>query len=126
METVFKIGDKVYCVINGHGIVKKVMRDNNYPVYVKFENDSSNQYTFDGKLYKWSLPILSFTEYTLQGFSQERPIELPKVGDWCLVRDSEQTVWQAGLFKEYRNNNEFPFVTDIGSWKEIKRIKILD
>ena len=72
----FKVGDKVYCVINGHGFVKEIKCNVNFPVYVEFENDFTEQYTPDGRiLYKNSIPTLSFTEYTLQGFTQERPNE---------------------------------------------------
>lgn len=116
MKTVFKIGDKVFHLDYGWGEILDLLSEDEW-LKIRFKDATL---AFIGYNY------ISFTEYTLQGFSQERPIELPKVGDWCLVRDSKQTVWQAGLFKEYRNNNEFPFVTDIGSWKEIKRIKILD
>lgn len=128
METVFKIGDKVYCVVNGHGIVKKVMSDNNYPVYVKFENDSSNQYTFDGRLYNEGLPTLSFTEYTLEGFSQERPCELPEVGDWCLVRDYDTDEWKCREFYGFSNGKYYTkdYRGIACYWKKMKRIKILD
>ena len=113
----FKVGDKVFHFSYGWGEILDLLSRDEW-VKIRFKD---NTYSFIGYNY------ISFTEYTLQGFSQERPhIELPEVGDWCLVRDSKQTVWQAGLFKEYRNNNEFPFVTDIGSWKQIKRIKLLD
>ena len=126
MEIVFKKEDRVYCILYGWGCVLEVCDKGSFPVQVFFDCGEQIDYTKDGRLYDKYLPTLSFTEYTLQGFSQERPIELPEVGDWCLVRDSKHTVWQAGLFKEYKNNNEFPFVTDIGNWKQMKRIKILD
>ena len=116
MENKFKIGDKVFHLDYGWGEILDLLSEDEW-LKIRFKDATL---AFIGYNY------ISFTEYTLQGFSQERPIELPKIGDWCLVRDSKHTVWQAGLFKEYRNNNEFPFVTDIGSWKEIKRIKILD
>lgn len=123
----FKVGDRVFNYQYGWGTINEELTKY---ILVLFDNCKSVSIPFakDGKETSRSeRPTLSFTEYTLEGFSQERPpIELPEVGDWCLVRDSEQTVWQAGLFKEYRNNNEFPFATDIGSWKQIKRIKILD
>ena len=127
METVFKVGDKVYCVVNGHGFVKEIKCKADYPVYVKFTNDDSEQYTYDGRLYEDSLPTLSFTKYTLKGFSQERPIELPKVGDWCLVRDSDVDCWRAVKFRGYDPNTMFPYITEKGfAYKQMKRIKILD
>lgn len=123
----FKVGDRVFNYQYGWGTINEELTKY---ILVLFDNCKSVSIPFakDGKETSRSeRPTLSFTEYTLQGFSQERPpIELPEVGDWCLVRDNKQTVWQAGFFKEYRPDNEFPFSTDIGSWKQIKRIKLLD
>lgn len=123
----FKVGDRVFNYQYGWGTINEELTKY---ILVLFDNCKSVSIPFlkDGKETSRSeRPTLSFTEYTLEGFSQERPpIELPEVGDWCLVRDNEQTVWQAGFFKEYRPDNEFPFSTDIGSWKQIKRIKLLD
>jgi hypothetical protein len=126
METVFKEGDKVYCVVNGHGFVKEIKCKADYPVYVEFTNDDSDQYTYDGRLYMDSLPTLSFTEYSLQGFSQERQIELPEVGDLCLFRDYDEDTWKVRKFDRYTSYSEFPFFDGSSSWKQMKRIKILD
>lgn len=127
MKTVFKEGDKVYCAVNGHGIVEKIVCDNKYPVRVEFENDAPDQYSSDGRLYDNSLPTLSFTEYTLQGFSQERQIELPEVGDLCLVRDHDDEYWRGVKFKTYDKTSNYPFIdSNDDGWKQMKRIKILD
>jgi hypothetical protein len=72
---------------------------------------------------------LSFTEYTLQGFSQEKPIILPEVGELCLMRDDYDEGWRAVCFKEYNpdSDNKFPYVSTNGlHFKKMKRIKILD
>lgn len=122
----FKVGDRVFNYQYGWGTINEELTKY---ILVLFDNCKSVSIPFakDGKETSRSeRPTLSFTEYTLEGFSQERPIELPEVGELCLVRDNEQTVWQAGFFKEYRPDNEFPFSTDIGSWKQMKRIKTLD
>ena len=127
METVFKKGDKVYCVVNGHGFVKEIKCKAAYPVYVEFTNDDSDQYTYDGRLYEDSLPTLSFTEYTLQGFSKKRPIELPEVGELCLVRDYNEEVWKVVEFKSYDKNHHYPYISQRGvGYRQMKRIKILD
>lgn len=130
METVFKKGDKVYCVVNGHGFVKEIKCKAAYPVYVEFTNDDSDQYTYDGRLYEDSLPTLSFTEYTLQGFSQERLIELPKVGELCLMSTSIKPTnnWDLVPFGRYvksENTNRFESINGC-YYKQMKRIKILD
>lgn len=132
METVFKKGDKVYCVLCGWGRVLGVDDIGPYPVTVLFDCDQQIYYTVDGKFYDDSFPTLSFTEYTLQGFSQERPCELPEVGDDVLVFDEVEHSWVLKQFKEYKKDSEYPFiVTDklsfaVYRYAKMKRIKILD
>jgi hypothetical protein len=125
METNFKVGDKVYCCIHGHGVVTSVDYTESYPLFVNFGYDTNN-YTFDGKLYDDCKPTLSFTEYTLQGFSQERPIKLPEVGELCLVRDEDNEGWRAVIFRKYLPSEEYPYKSDKYGYKQLKRIKILD
>lgn len=84
METPFKRGDKVYCVIEGHGTVVDVNINSKYGIDVQFNQRHNDKYgyirsyTLDGRLYLDAQHTLSFTEYTLQGFSQEKPIEQHK------------------------------------------------
>ena len=118
MKEVFKVGDRVFDLVYGWG---KVIHST-CPITAKF-----SEYTVD--YYKKDLVKLSFTEYTLQGFSQERPIKLPKVGELCLVSNSPKFEdLKLGFFKEYKDG----FFTAehhslIGTyWKYLKRIKILD
>jgi hypothetical protein len=115
-KEIFKVGDRVYHYTYGWGEVTSHEEDK--IITVKFSDDTI---TFiDGKL-------LSFTEYTLQGFSQERPIVLPKIGELCLVRDIDNHSWSVRKFAGYIPNAEFPYVTeDDVSYTQMKRIKILD
>jgi hypothetical protein len=108
--SIFKVGDRVFHIEYGWGTVKKV--DGIMSVIF-----THGIVTFiEGRL-------LSFTEYTLQGFSQERPIELPEVGELCLVRDFKDSVWKARNFKKFTTH----FLDDNGErWDYFKRIKILD
>ena len=77
MGNKFKIEDKVYHIQYGWGEVKNVSFD---LVNVIF-NDGAN-ITFNFRLKS----LLSFTEYTLDGFSQDRPEPLPNKGDIVWVR----------------------------------------
>lgn len=123
MKVIFKKGDRVYCVINGHGVVVDIEECSEFPVRVDTKNESDIGYTHDGRYYKHSTPTLSLTEYTLQGFSQERPIELPEFGELCLVKDFKDSVWKAREFKKFTTH----FLDTSGErWDEFKRIKILD
>jgi|SRR5690606_6833867 len=46
----FKVGDKVYCILNGWGVVVQVTSGERYTVNVSFENPSRNfLYTPNGK-----------------------------------------------------------------------------
>lgn len=115
-KEIFKVEDKVFDLKYGWGFVY----DARCPIIVRF-----SEYTVSYA--KKDLKTLSFTEYTLQGFSQERPIALPKVGELCLVRDYNNEYWRGVEFKMYDKNLDCPFVdSNDDVWKQIKRIKILD
>ena len=124
---IFKVGDRVYHYKYGWGeVIKEVFECD---VLVRYETENligdNFQYQVVERMLRFDL--LSFTEYTLQGFSQERPIELPKVGELCLVRDVDNHSWSVRKFVRYIPNAEFPYVTeDDVSYVQMKRIKILD
>lgn len=137
-KEIFKVGDRVYHIEYGWGVVTEINTSYRYGIEVEFDHPSLNcavSYTFDGKEFESSnTSLLSFTEYTLQGFSQERPIVLPEVGELCLVCDRgiHDTDYIIREFIRYdkdsesfickSQNNEF----NEYSWKKLKRIKILD
>jgi len=126
-KEIFKVGDKVFSIHYGWGEVnEKIYNDDEHDFYVAFKTKSKlveKAYTKDGREYDVEQPTLSFTEYTLQGFSQERPVELPEVGELCLVRDSKNAVWKTRNFKKFTTH----FLDTNGErWEEFKRIKILD
>ena len=128
-ETVFKVGDKVYCILYGWGIVYKIDDDDSYPVDVNFklEGDMDTiSYTCDGRLYSNTSPTLSFTEYTLDDFSQERPIELPEVGEEIMVSDNG-TIWKLATFINYHPTKAFPVEAemegDIYNYTFFKRLR---
>ena len=79
METVFKVGMKVYDSVNypnEKGEVIKTKSDIVYtsrPIQVKFESNIEN-YTLDGRIGTFNqIPTLSTSPYTLQGFEQKAP-----------------------------------------------------
>ena len=94
-KSVFKVGDKVFDYHRGWGKVCRIINKKEYGrVGVKFSDGNLDFYTWDGRAFVNQLQVLSFTEYTLDGFSQERPEELPKKGQivwgsncsssWCI------------------------------------------
>jgi len=69
-------------------------------------------YDENGALYDYEnrnqfKPTLSFTEYTLKGFSQERPEELPNYGDIIWVRDSKSEKWRISHFIKKEDNKYY-------------------
>jgi hypothetical protein len=107
-ETVFEVGDKVYCVMYGWGEITRLINSHvgEYPIEVTFHDDKAGTkwYTPDGRYILELQPTLSFTEYTLNGFSQERPIELPEVGEEIMVSNDRDN-WVIREFVRYNPNN---------------------
>lgn len=74
-KSIFKVGDKVYDIRFGWGEVVAIIADRSYPVEVDF-NGCEETYTYTGQyIIEHVTPLLSLTEYTLQGFSQERSFD---------------------------------------------------
>jgi hypothetical protein len=118
MKTVFKVGDKVYDARYGWGKVTDISFSTKYPIEVAFDkcNGYNDYYTYAGLDHDLDslTPLLSFTEYTLQGFSQERPEILPERGQIVWVRSNENSDWYCAQFmcKEggtYRVSRGNPF-----------------
>jgi hypothetical protein len=77
---IFKIQDRVFDALYGWGEVINCDGYGSFPVIVYFDKGNKSWYTLDGRVYLESNPTLSFTEYTLEGFSQERQIKFPCTG----------------------------------------------
>lgn len=86
METIFKVGDRVYDIRFGWGIVNftysmdwNKVQPEFLVCEVKFDKNKE-PYNYTKKL---ATQMLSFTEYTLQGFSQERSMNYNEyIGKW--------------------------------------------
>jgi len=95
MENVFKEGDRVYLYTLGWGTIKEL---GVFFIVIKFDIFDDDRHIGGGLT-----ELISFTEYTLEGFSQERPEELPKPGDIVWVRDHEWDNWMITYFRRYGN-----------------------
>lgn len=132
-KEIFKAGDRVYHIEYGWGVVKDNKCDHviNFPIVVEFKEHNLIVFSNDGKeIIGSKQPTLSFTEYTLQGFTQERPIVLPEVGELCLVREDESMAWRVREFAGYEGGFYYAIadhdkMTKV-FWNQLKRIKILD
>jgi hypothetical protein len=105
MEQIFKKGDRVYCIMHGWGEVIYADYDDDFGIHVEFSQSEEESFTCDGRFYLGENPILSFTEYTLEGFSQERPEELPNKGDIVWGRNEFPNEWHIGHFFKKRGDN---------------------
>ncbi len=99
MGQIFKKGDRVFChYFGGWGVVEDIYLKNIvFPIRCSFPLGNGS-FTQDGRFYSDGPPMLSFTEYTLEGFSQERPEPLPKRGDVVWVRESGASDWRVSHF----------------------------
>jgi hypothetical protein len=93
-KQIFKVGDRVFDAAFGWGEVTFILKLGFLPINVLFDNWFEHAYTLDGRLYVDCNPTLSFTQYTLEGFSQEKPIKFPCTGMFegkrfgiCLEKD---------------------------------------
>jgi len=120
-KQIFKKGDKVFDYVDGWGEVIETnnVEFENYPLRVKFGEIIIRIYTFDGRIHEDSPQTLSFTEYTLDGFSQERPIELPEIGERVMVSDDNE-IW--GLLKVTKIVDG-KVHTIFKDWKHFKRLR---
>ena len=110
MNTIFRVGDKVFDIRYGWGVVNFIGSDNNNKVIDVDFSDVIESYQLDGRFYEYDdVPLLSFTEYTLNGFSLERPIELPEVGEEIMVSNDGNT-WGIVEFKGYDKSKELPVI----------------
>lgn len=92
IDNIFKSNDRVFHISFGWGTVSDFI----LPCLI-VDFDSSGTISLMKEDVK---DLLSFTEYTLEGFSQERPEELPKKGQIVWVRGEFPSEWTIGHFIE--------------------------
>lgn len=113
MKNIFKENDRVFHISYGWG---SVISEGDVTAGVKFDNDEKPILIF-------GVDLLSFTEYKLDGISQERPPEkLPERGQVVWVRDEEDDEWEVTHFvkKDGQYYGAFeanPFLGHFTTWK---------
>jgi hypothetical protein len=124
-KEIFKVGDKVFHYGFGWGKIDYIDDEpKDYPIIVVFNPGKEETFTLDGKLLQADInPTLSFTEYSVSNFSQERPIVLPEPGELCLVRRCNTDNWFLDKFQKFEYGY---YYCENNKWEQIKRIKILD
>lgn len=125
-KTVFKKGDKVFHIEYGWGEVIEIRNVDSFPVVVNFNNEHIRFSNKGTEFFEDKMPLLSFTEYTLQGFSQERPMEFPEAGEEVMVSDN-LTEWYIYEFVKYIKEENYPYLVKINTkdyaFKYLKRLR---
>ena len=107
-ESKFKVGDSVYLYPIGWGIIE-IVNEYDYKVYFHVINQSR----FISA--EW-INLLSFTEYMIEGISQERPEVQPEFGQIVWVRNEFPGNWAIGHF--YKKLDDYYYVSDYVGQKE--------
>lgn len=107
---IFKKGDKVFHSAYGWGEVMTIGKDLDCPVEVDFYNWNFEIFTEEGRTAPGMPLVLSFTEYSYEGFSLERPQKLPKKGDIVWVRNDKDDRHDIYHFIHYNDNNKYPYI----------------
>ena len=132
----FEKGDRVFDYIKGWGEIVHTYSDNweevddNYTVCVVKFDSSKGIIHFTKYL---ATKMLSFTEYTLQGFTQEKPVNYEEyVGKWGQFWDSNKDILLIGKLLAYDNteNEGYPFENEFGYYANFEplteeQIKVL-
>lgn len=105
-KEIFKTGNRVFDIRFGWGTVIDDNRCLLYPIGVQFDRDDSKQiivYTNDGiSNVSEEFSLLSFTEYTLQGFTQKRPVNYKDYqGKYGKFWDNEEKTFVIGELYNY-------------------------
>ena len=138
METIFKVGDRVFDIKHGWGTVALRLKESEDPYYrwrVDFTYHRES-YTDEGKSkISDAYRSLSFTEYDLinGGFSQKRPVNYEEyIGKWGKFWDSDKDILLIGKLLAYDNieNEGYPFENEFGYYAKFEplteeQIKVL-
>lgn len=90
-----KIGDRVWSILHGWGVIKDVIVDdsdeNTYPLEVAFDHKGSNRsYTYDGKHYNHEVsPTLFWQEFDLPKFERPKRKVQKQIDGWVNLYDGD-------------------------------------
>lgn len=107
MKSNFKKGDKVFVYPFGWG------------VFMEKDDEQFSIVNYEETDIYCKNELISFTEYTLHGFSQERLIDLPEIGELVMVSDNGND-WLLREVKEIQNGKVY---TLSKAWNYFKRLR---
>ena len=116
MESIFQIRDKVYDIFEGWGVISDISETSLTVSFTKNDGTTEAEYTLDGKVFDDDLiPRLSLSEYTFNGFSQDR--KATYVGKWCHVWSSPEDIGKRADIRKITGIFEDRFLTETtDSW----------
>lgn len=127
MTTTFEtasIGDQVWCVSLGWGVIKNVLHEDSYPIVVKFDSGRQNAFTMEGRLYSDDLnPTLFWDEVKIE--APTKP--LPKLNkDDCVevwnANTIDPTITYKRHFSHFEDGSIFCFGDGGTSWTRTQTV----
>lgn len=122
----FKVGDKVFCLRSGNGVVTTDDMSGDYPIIVRFETCGSHiKYTSEGYSYKEDkVPMLYHGKPEI--IAPPEPYRLPDIAldTPVLVRMSVLEEWEKRHFSNWTDNGQiktFPDGKTSWSWSASDR-----
>ncbi len=114
-KLIFKNGDRVFHFASGWGRVIECDAESYFsPYYINWDCGNKGYCSED---------YLSFTEYRIEGISQERTEDLPDRGDIVWIKNTDDTNWFIGHF--WQKENEYYCVSpnnqgdNLSCWDEM-------
>ena len=93
---IFKEGDRVYLHSLGWGTITEI----GFYIVINFDSIDDTRYIGGGLVH-----LISFTEYTLKGFSHERPDNVPNRGDIVWIKEMDTKMYVPIIFMEAINDD---------------------
>jgi len=104
----FKVGDKVWSVELGWGVVADIVEDDrSYQIFVTFDDKREETFTKNGCRHDYYERTLFFEEILIPESALKRPWE-PEKGEWIAVSYTG-SVWS---IRKFREKDECYFICD--------------
>ena len=107
MNTKFKVGQRVYCLVNGEGKITEIKKTSEYdevPIKVVFEDGRHDYYTIEGKYYDTS--VVSLSPYGWEVKEKQPEFE---TGERVWVSD-DNDYWLCYYYSHCNNGIHYCFV----------------
>lgn len=104
MNTKFKVGKQVECILYGEGKVTSINNDKKYPVVVEFEDGRKEKYSHEGVYLPEARPTLSPYGWEIK---EKQPEFETGERVWCYIKANE--TWNCRYYSHYERGLHFVF-----------------